>query len=89
MNSDVASPKSKRSKKIVTTKDFEVGDKVSWSSMQGKVTGSVKKKLTAPMDIKTHHVAASPEIPQLLVKSAGSGKVAAHKPTALKKVETK
>ena len=89
MNSDVASPKSKRSKKIVTTKDFEVGDKVSWSSMQGKVTGSVKKKLTALMNIKTHHVAASPENPQLLVESANSGKVAAHKPAALKKVKAK
>ena len=75
-------------KKRMTTNDLKVGDKVSWSSTQGKVTGSIKKKLTSPMDIKTQHVAASPDNPQLLVKSASSGKVAAHKPTALKKVKT-
>lgn len=73
----------------MTSQDLKVGDKVSWSSTQGKVTGSVKKKLTAPTDIKTHHVAASPENPQLLVESASSGKMAAHKPAALKKVKTK
>ena len=72
----------------MTSQDLKVGDKVSWSSTQGKVTGSVKKKLTAPMDIKKHHVAASPDNPQLLVESASSGKVPAHKPAALKKVKT-
>ena len=67
----------------MATKDFKTGDKVSWNSTQGKVTGTVKKKLTAPTDIKTHYVAASPDNPQLLVESAKSGKLAAHKPTAL------
>ena len=68
----------------MATKDFKIGDKVSWNSIQGEVTGTVKKKLTALTNIKTHHVAASPDNPQLLVESASSGKVAAHKPTALK-----
>ena len=80
--------KANDSKKLMTTNDLKVGDKVSWSSTQGKVTGTVKKKLTAPMEIKTHHVAASSDNPQLLVESASSGKVAAHKPAALKKVKT-
>ena len=82
-------PKANKSKKLMTSQDLKVGDKVSWSSTQGKVTGFVKKKLTAPMDIKTHHVAASPDNPQLLVESASSGKVASHKPAALKKVKAK
>ena len=73
----------------MTSRDLKVGDKVSWISKQGKVTGSVKKKLTAPMDIKTHHVAVSLDNPQLLVESASSGKVAAHKPAGLKKVKAK
>ena len=73
----------------MSTEDLKVGGKVSWNSTQGKVTGFVKKKLMAPMDIQTHHVAASPDNPQLLVKSASSGKVAAHKPAALKKVKAK
>ena len=68
----------------MATKDFKIGDKVSWNSTQGEVKGTVKKKLTAPTNIKTHHVAASPYNPQLLVESASSGKVAAHKPAALK-----
>ena len=73
----------------MTSKDFKAGDKVSWSSTQGQVVGTVKKKLTASMDIKTHHVAASPDNPQLLVTSDNSGKVAAHKPAALKRVNAK
>ena len=73
----------------MATKAFKAGDKVSWNSTQGTVIGTVKKKLTAPTDIKTHHVAASPDHPQLLVESAGSGKVAAHKPEALKRVKAK
>ena len=73
----------------MATKDLKVGDKVTWSSTQGTVEGTVKKKLTAPMEIKTHHVAASPDNPQLLVESAKSGKLAAHKPAAVKKVKPK
>ena len=82
-------PKANDPKKLMTIEDLKVGDKVSWNSTQGKVTGSVKKKLTAPMDIHAHHVAASKDNQQLLVKSAGSAKVAAHKPAALKKVKVK
>lgn len=73
----------------MTSKNFKAGDKVAWHSPQGEVVGTVKKKLTAPMNIKTHRVAASPDNPQLLVTSDSSGKVAAHKPTALKRVKTK
>ena len=73
----------------MATKDFKAGDKVSWNSSQGKVTGTVKKKLTAPIDIKTHHVAASPDNPEFLVESAASGQVAAHKPAALKPAKRK
>lgn len=73
----------------MATKDLKAGDKVSWNSAQGKVIGTVKKKLTAPMEIKTHHVAASPDKPQLLVESTGSGQLAAHRPEALKKVKAK
>ncbi|MEZ4617640.1 MAG: DUF2945 domain-containing protein [Caldilineaceae bacterium] len=40
---------------------FTRGDKVSWNTPQGKTTGVVKRKLTSPIDIKGHHVAASAE----------------------------
>ena len=65
------------------------GDKVEWETSQGKTSGTVKKKLTAPTDIKGHHVAASKENPEFLVETEKSGKEAAHKPESLKKTLTK
>ncbi|MFC5481201.1 DUF2945 domain-containing protein [Massilia suwonensis] len=64
---------------------FKAGDKVQWHSSQGMVTGTVKKKLTEPTDIKGHHVAASKENPEYLVVSDKTGAEAAHKPDALSK----
>lgn len=65
---------------------FKAGDKVEWHSSQGTVRGTVKKKLTAPTEIKGHHVAASAEHPEYLVVSDKTGAEAAHKADALKKV---
>ncbi len=65
------------------------GDKVEWNTSQGKTTGTVKKKLTSPIDIKDHHVAATKDNPEYLVETEESGKEAAHKPESLKKVEEK
>ena len=64
--------------------EFKKGDKVTWSSHGGEARGHVVKKLTEPMDIKTHHVAASKENPEYLVET-DKGAQAAHKPDALKK----
>lgn len=61
------------------------GDQVEWETSQGKTSGTVKKKLTEPTDIKGHHVAASADDPQYLVESEKTGAEAAHKPGALKK----
>ncbi|NDJ20672.1 HVA1 family protein [Nostoc sp. B(2019)] len=69
------------------TEQFKKGDKVEWNTAQGKTTGKVVKKLTSPTDIKGHHVAASEDNPEYLVESDNTGKQAAHKPDALKKVE--
>lgn len=63
------------------------GDKVEWETSQGKTSGIVKRKLTAPTDIKTHHVAASKDNPEFLVESDKSGKKAAHNPESLKKTK--
>ena len=60
-------------------------DKVEWEMSQGKTSGAVRKKLTKPTDIKTHHVAASKDNPEYLVASEKSGKPAAHKAGSLKK----
>ena len=66
---------------------FKVGDKVEWQTSQGKTQGTIKKKLTAPMKIKSHEVAASKENPEYLVETE-SGALAAHKPEALKKINS-
>lgn len=64
---------------------FKKGEQVEWNSSGKKVEGTVEKKLTEPTDIKSHHVAASKDNPEYLVKSDKTGKEAAHKPDALKK----
>ena len=65
-------------------KDLKAGDKVGWDSSGGHSMGKVVKKLTSPMKIKGHKVAASPDNPEYLVETA-EGKQAAHKPGSLKK----
>lgn len=67
--------------------ELKKGDRVEWSTSQGKTEGTVEKKLTEPMDIKSHHVNASEENPEYLVKSEKTGKEAAHKPDSLKKLK--
>jgi len=64
--------------------EFKKGDKVEWESSQGTIEGTVEKKLTQPMEIKGHHVAASKANPEYLVISDKTAKEAAHKPESLK-----
>ena len=66
------------------TKELHKGDKVGWDSSGGHSTGKVVKKVTSPMTIKGHKVAASKDNPEYLVETE-SGKQAAHKPGALTK----
>ena len=66
-------------------KSVKVGDKVKWSSSGGESVGKVVKKVTKPMTIKGHKVAASKDNPEYLVESEKSGGRAAHKASALKK----
>ena len=64
---------------------LQPGDKVAWNTSQGETTGRVVKRLTQPTDLKGHHVAASEDEPQYLVRSDKSGEEAAHRPEALRK----
>jgi hypothetical protein len=59
------------------------GDAVTWRSSGRLAKGHVVRKLTAPTDIKGHHVAASPDNPEYLVESDATGARAAHKPGSL------
>ncbi len=68
---------------------LKAGDHVEWETSQGKTSGTVKKKIIEPTDIKKHHVAASKDNPEYIVESDKSGKEAAHKPGELKKTQEK
>lgn len=65
---------------------FKIGDKVSWNSEAGKVTGTIIKIHTNDFDYKgyTHH--ASEKEPQYEIKSSKTDHIAAHKGSALFKV---
>lgn len=65
-------------------KSLRAGDKVSWSSHGGTAHGKVVKKLTSPMTIKGHKVAASKDNPEYLVETE-EGKRAAHKAGSLRR----
>jgi hypothetical protein len=64
------------------SKELHKGDKVEWDSSGGHSTGKVVRKLTSPMTIKGHKVAASKDHPEYLVETE-EGKRAAHKAEAL------
>lgn len=64
---------------------FRKGTRVSWMTSQGRTYGVVERKLTARTAIEGHEVAATKADPQYLVRSESSGKVAAHKPSALRR----
>ena len=65
-------------------KQLKSGDKVSWSSHGGTAKGKVVRKVTSPMTINGHKVAASKDNPEYLVET-GEGKQAAHKAGSLRK----
>ena len=66
-------------------KELKKGTSVEWKSSQGTIEGKVVKKVTAPIDIKGHHVTASEENPEYVVRSDRTGAEAAHKPESLRK----
>lgn len=65
---------------------FEVGDKVSWNSEAGRVSGTITKIHTKDFDYKgyTHHT--TEEQPQYEIQSNKTDHIAAHKGSALTKL---
>jgi Hypervirulence associated proteins TUDOR domain len=72
---------------VSVAKQLRTGDRVAWQSSGGGSVGRIERKLTSPTKIKDHEVAASVDNPEFLVRSETSGKVAAHKPAALRRVK--
>jgi Hypervirulence associated proteins TUDOR domain len=66
-------------------KTFEIGDRVTWNSEAGQVSGTIIKVHTQNVDYKgyTHH--ASEDDPQYEIKSSKTDHIAMHKGSALTK----
>ena len=67
--------------------ELKPGDRVAWNTPQGETTGTVRRKLTTPTEIKAHHVAASEDDPEYLVESDKTGAMAAHRPEWLRRID--
>jgi Hypervirulence associated proteins TUDOR domain len=66
--------------------EFTTGDHVSWNSEAGRVTGIIRKKISAPIEFKGYTVRASREEPQYLIESDKTDHLAVHKGSALRKI---
>lgn len=66
------------------TKAFKVGDRVSWNSEAGRVSGTIIR--VCDIDHKGYTHRANPDVPQYEIKSAKTDHIAFHKGSALTKL---
>ncbi len=66
------------------TTSYKRGQAVAWDSSQGVVEGTVERVVTKPTKVKGHVAKASPNHPEVLVKSARTGAEAVHLPEELR-----
>jgi hypothetical protein len=68
------------------TDRFKVGDRVSWNSEAGRVSGTIVRLHTRDFEVHgyTHH--ASGEAPQYEIKSGKTEHIAYHRGSALTKL---
>jgi hypothetical protein len=67
-------------------REFRRGDRVSWNSEAGRVTGVIVKKITSDTRMKGRVRHASRDNPQYVIRSDKTDHVAIHKATALTKI---
>jgi hypothetical protein len=65
---------------------FKIGDHVSWNSEAGRVRGTIRKKIVAPIEFKGYTVHASREEPRYLIESDKTDHLAMHKGSALRRL---
>lgn len=68
---------------------FRVGDRVSWNSEAGRVTGKIIRVVREETQFKGYRVHATPDDPQYEIKSEKTDHVAMHKGSALRKLAPK
>ena len=66
---------------------FSVGDHVTWNSEAGHVSGTIIKVHTSDFEYKGHTRRANAEEPQYEIRSDKTDHVAAHKGSALRKID--
>lgn len=66
------------------TKRFKVGDRVTWNSEAGHVSGTIIKVHTKDVDYKGHTHHASEDDPQYEIKSSKTEHIAMHRGAVLK-----
>jgi hypothetical protein len=64
---------------------FRRGDRVEWNFRGRRVTGKVRRKLTARTEVGGRPVAASKADPRYLVRSDKTGKETTRRPGALRR----
>ncbi|MGA8533746.1 MAG: DUF2945 domain-containing protein [Candidatus Tumulicola sp.] len=62
---------------------FNKGDRVSWNSEAGRVSGTITKVITSEIQFKGYMVHASKDEPQYEIKSGKTDHIAMHKGAAL------
>ena len=70
-------------------KTFKTGDRVSWNSEAGRVTGVIQQKITSETVFKGYTRHATKEEPQYFIKSEKTDHIAVHKGSALTKLRKK
>jgi hypothetical protein len=65
---------------------FKRGDRVEWNFRGHRVTGRVRRRVTARTEIGGHVVAASRDDPRYVVRSDKSGKETTRRPEALRRL---
>ncbi len=66
--------------------EFKRGDRVEWNFRGHRVTGTVRRRLTSRTELGGRVAAASKEDPRYVVRSEKSGKEAAYRAEALRRV---
>jgi hypothetical protein len=66
--------------------EFKIGDHVRWNSEAGRVSGTIRKKISTPVKFKGYTVRASREAPQYLIESDKTPHLAMHKGSALRRL---
>jgi len=68
--------------------DIAKGDRVSWATSQGRTHGVVHERRVSDFEFDGQHFTASHDEPAFIVASEKTGKRAAHKGDALRKLQS-